>query len=65
MLLCVAVLPAAIVFQKGSLPDIKGKGGWELESLNSLLKGAKHAEHDTNSLLSHSSIPFFLSPFPL
>lgn len=63
MLLCVAVLPVAIVFQKGSLPDIKEKGGGELESLNSFLQGAKHVEHDTNSLpLSHSFLPSFPPP---
>lgn len=61
MLLCVAVLPVAIGFQKGSLPDIKGEGGGELESFNSLLQGAIHVEHDTNSLsLPPSFLPSFL-----
>lgn len=63
MLLCVAVLPVAIGFQKGSLPDIKGEGGGELESFNSLLQGAIHVEHDTNSLsLPPSFLPSFLPP---
>lgn len=39
----------------------KGEGGGELQSLNSLLQGAKHVEHDTSSL-SLSFLPSFLPP---